>query len=101
MSEVGLSDIKSKYIQPPTVATGSDYKPLMTGQTVCTVKDEKGQNCSGHVKQWVTAPREAKAKAAAGNTLHRCQRCYTIYEGPPQQYIHPKPLNKTSGGPGE
>jgi hypothetical protein len=28
-------------------------------------------------------------KAAPGNTLHRCQRCYTIYEGPPQQYLYP------------
>jgi len=97
MSEVGLPDIKSKYIQPPTVTTGSAYKALMTGQTVCTVKDEKGQNCSGHVKQWITAPKESVAKAAAGNTLHRCQRCYTIYEGPAQQYMHPKAVKKTSG----
>jgi hypothetical protein len=42
------------------------------------------------VKQWQTAPPDALKKAAAGNTLHRCQRCFTIYEGPPQEFLHPK-----------
>ena len=73
MTEVGLPDINSKNIQAPTEKTGA-YRPLLTGQTVCTVKDEKGQNCTGHVKQWHTAPSDVKAKAAPGNTLHRCQR---------------------------
>jgi hypothetical protein len=89
MSEVGLPDIKSKFIQPPTEKSGA-YQPLLTGQTVCTVKNEKGQSCTGHVKQWHTAPPDVVAKAAAGNTLLRCQRCYTIYEGPAQEYLHPK-----------
>jgi len=90
MNDAGLADINSREIQAPTVKTGGAYKPLLTGQTVCTVKDEKGQNCSGHVKQWMTAPKDLAAKAAAGNTLHRCQRCSAIYEGPAQQYLHPK-----------
>lgn len=81
-------DMKSKEIQPPTAKTGA-YLPLVTGQTVCTVKDEKGNKCSGHVKQWHTAPPDVASKAAPGNTLHRCQRCYAIYEGPPQEYLHP------------
>ena len=81
--------IKSKAIQAPTEKTG-EYKALISGQTVCTVKDAKGQNCYGHVKQWLTAPPDVEAKAAPGNTLHRCQRCFTIYEGPPQEYLHPK-----------
>jgi hypothetical protein len=83
-----LSDIKSREIQPPTQTAG-EYLPLLTGQTVCTVKDEKGQKCTGHVKQWLTAPPDAQKKAAPGNTLHRCQRCFAIYEGPPQEYLHP------------
>ena len=89
MAESGALDIKSKEIQPGTATTG-EYLPLMPGQTVCTVKDEKGNKCTGHVKQWHTAPAEALAKAAKGNTLHRCQRCYAIYEGPPQEYLHPR-----------
>jgi len=88
MAEAGL-DIKSREIQPPTQQKGS-YLPLAAGQTVCTVKDEKGQNCAGHVKQWSTAPPEVLQKAAPGNTLHRCQRCHAIYEGPPQEYLHPQ-----------
>jgi murein endopeptidase len=89
MPEAGAIDIKSKNIQPPTHTT-SHYRALSEGQTVCTVKDEKGQNCSGHVKQWFTAPPEVRSKAAPGNTIHRCQRCNTIYEGPAQEYLQPK-----------
>jgi hypothetical protein len=87
--QVGLTDIKSKEIQRGTENV-SAYHPLLPGQTVCTVKNEKGQNCTGHVKQWLTASPEIKQKAAPGNLLHRCQRCYAIYEGPPQEYLHPK-----------
>lgn len=89
MVEVGLSHIQSKAIQPGTQSKGQ-HRPLLPGQTVCTVKNEKGENCQGHVKQWQTAPADVVAKAAPGNTIHRCQRCFTIYEGPPQQYLHPK-----------
>jgi hypothetical protein len=88
MIEAGPADIQSKAIQPGTQATGK-YRALMTGQTVCTVKNEKGEKCQGHVKQWLTAPTEIAADAAPGNTIHRCQRCFTIYEGPPQEYLHP------------
>ena len=88
MVEAGLPGIQSREIQPGTQKTG-EYRALLPGQTVCTVKDEKGQNCQGHVKQWSTAPDDVVKKAAQGNTIHRCQRCFTIYEGPPQEYLHP------------
>lgn len=89
MEQVGLTGIQSKETQPGTAKTG-EYLPLVTGQTVCTVKNEKGERCQAHVKQWQTAPADVVKKAAVGNTIHRCQRCYTIYEGPPQEYLHPK-----------
>ena len=88
MIEAGPADIQSKAIQPGTQKTGQ-YHSLLPGQTVCTVKNEKGEKCQAHVKQWLTAPAEIVSKAAPGNTIHRCQRCYTIYEGPPQEYLHP------------
>jgi len=91
--DAGLTDIQSKSIQPGTQKTGA-YRSLLPGQTVCTVKNEKGENCQGHVKQWQTASDEIVSKAAAGNTLHRCQRCFTIYEGPPQEYLHPNQKKK-------
>ncbi|HSB09497.1 MAG TPA: hypothetical protein VLM38_08270 [Blastocatellia bacterium] len=93
MVELDLSHIQSKAIQPGTEKTGA-YRPLVLGQTVCTVKNEKGENCQGHVKQWSTAPADVVKKAAPGNTIHRCQRCFTIYEGPPQEYLHPKSKKK-------
>ena len=89
MEQVGLTGIQSKETQPGTAKTG-EYLPLVTGQTVCTVKNEKGERCQAHVKQWQTAPMDVVKKAAVGNAIHRCQRCYTIYEGPPQEYLHPK-----------
>ena len=89
MEQVGLTGIQSKETQPGTAKTG-EYLPLVAGQTVCTVKNEKGERCQAHVKQWQTAPADVVKKAAAGNAIHRCQRCYTIYEGPPQEYLHPR-----------
>ena len=88
MVEAGVKDIQSKEIQPGTQSTGA-YRALLPGQTVCTVKDDKGKNCQMHVKQWLTAPPDVVSKAAPGNTIHRCQRCFTIYVGPPQEYLHP------------
>lgn len=88
MEPVGIANIQSRMIQPGTEKTGA-YTALLPGQTVCTAKNEKGVRCQAHVKQWQTAPPDALKKAAPGNTLHRCQRCYTIYEGPQQQYLHP------------
>jgi len=93
MVDFDLSHIQSKDIQPGTQKTG-EYHSLLPGQTVCTVKNEKGENCQGHVKQWLTAPPDVVKKAAAGNTIHRCQRCFTIYEGPPQEFLHPKAKKK-------
>jgi len=89
MIDTAQSEIQSRAIQPGTEHAGQ-YRSLLPGQTVCTVKNEKGENCQGHVKQWQTAPPEVVSKAAHGNTIHRCQRCLTIYEGPPQEYLHPK-----------
>jgi len=84
----GVENIQSRMIQPGATRAAA-YAALLPGQTVCTVKDEKGAACHGHVKQWQTAPPDLAKKAAPGNTLHRCQRCYTIYEGPPQQHLYP------------
>ena len=88
MAPAEVARIQSRRIQPGTEKAGA-YAPLLPGQTVCTARNEKGERCQAHVKQWQTAPAEALKKAAPGNTLHRCQRCYTVYEGPPQQYLHP------------
>ena len=50
MEQVGLKNIQSKEIQPGTAQKG-EYLPLLKGQTVCTVKNEKGEKCQAHVKQ--------------------------------------------------
>ena len=93
MGSAGIPDIKSRFIQPPTERTGA-YLPLLPGQTVCTVKNEKGENCTGHVKQWYTATKHELAKAPPGNTLHRSHRRFAVYEGPDQQHHNHLEKNK-------
>ena len=88
MGQAGVENIQSRMMQPGAERAGA-YKALLPGQTVCTMKNEKGARCQAHIKQWQTAPPDALKKAAPGNTLHRCQRCYTVYEGPPQQFLYP------------
>lgn len=90
MEPEGVANIQSRMMQPGTEKARA-FKALLPGQTVCTVKNEKGERCQAHVKQWLTAPPDELKKAAPGNTLHRCQRCWTIYEGPLQQFLYPIP----------
>ena len=89
MEPKGLSKIQSRMMQPGA-DRAAGYLPMAIGQTVCTVKNEKGERCQGHVKEWQTATPDEMKKAAPGNRLHRCQRCWTIYEGPPQEFLYPK-----------
>ena len=46
MVDAGMAGIQSKAIQPGAEKTG-EYHSLLPGQTVCTVKDEKGKGSLG------------------------------------------------------
>ena len=55
---------------------------------VCTIKNEKGEICSGHLKEWMTAPDSVRKQVPAGYKLYRCKRCKAAYAGPPQEHLH-------------
>lgn len=57
-------------------------------QTVCTVKDDKGKNCWGHLKEYLTAPQELIRQLPVKHKLYRCRRCLTIYTTPAQNHLH-------------
>jgi hypothetical protein len=98
MEQVGLTGIQSKETQPGTAKTG-EYLPLVTGQTVCTVKNEKGERCQAHVKQWQTAPAEVeksssrKYHSSLPALLHNLRRASPGVPSPQRQKV--KPVKKT------
>jgi hypothetical protein len=55
---------------------------------VCTIKNEKGDICSGHLKEYMTAPDSVRKQVTQGFKLYRCKRCKTIYASPPQEHLH-------------
>jgi len=67
----------------------SGIKRLLPGQTVCNEKDAKGNLCSAHLKQVMFGSNAIKESIVAGNAVFRCQRCGTLYEGPPPGHLRP------------
>ncbi|MEW6732799.1 MAG: hypothetical protein AB1489_15845 [Acidobacteriota bacterium] len=61
---------------------------LANHQQVCSVKNEKGEICSGHLKEWMTAPDSVIKQLKPGQRLYRCKRCKTAYMSPPQNHLH-------------
>lgn len=60
---------------------------LEAPQSVCTVKDERGNICAGYLKEWMTAPQEALMGLPSGYKLYRCRTCGKLYASPPQQHL--------------
>lgn len=54
---------------------------------VCTKKNEKGEICSGHLKEWMTAPDVVVKQTPAGYKLYRCKRCRAAYSAPAQEHL--------------
>lgn len=58
-----------------------------TKATVCTIKNEKGEICSGHLKQWLDAPNDVRKQVPKGYQLYRCKRCRAAYMGPLHEHL--------------
>jgi hypothetical protein len=59
---------------------------LVTGQTVCNEKNEKGKLCNGHLKELNTQHPSA-VYLRGDDVLHRCQACGALYMGPPMGHV--------------
>jgi hypothetical protein len=67
---------------------GVEVIKLDKAQTVCTIKNEKGEICSGHLKEFMLAPDAIRKQAPANFTLYRCKRCKAVYMAPSQAHLH-------------
>lgn len=56
--------------------------------TNCTIKNEKGVECAGHLKEYMTAPPNLNQSLIAGYKLYRCKRCQAIYLAVNQEHLH-------------
>lgn len=54
----------------------------------CIIKDEKGVECAGHLKEYMTAPPSLSQKLVTGYKLYRCKRCQAIYMAIDQAHLH-------------
>jgi hypothetical protein len=62
-------------------------KRITNAQTVCNEKNEKGKACWGHLKQLRTAGEPAEIHLRGDDVLFKCQRCGTLYMGPPLGHV--------------
>jgi hypothetical protein len=62
---------------------------LAKPQNVCTIKDDKGKICSGHLKTYLTAPANLRQQLTAAEELYRCKRCAAVYRSPLQRHLQP------------
>src|SRR6201988_3404226 len=62
-------------------------KRITNAQTVCNEKNEKGNLCNGHLKQLRTAGEPAEIHLRGDDVLFKCQRCGTLYMGPPLGHV--------------
>src|ERR1044071_9512386 len=61
-------------------------KRLVTGQTVCNEKNEKGKLCNGHIKE-LNTQHPSRVYLRGDDTLYRCQACGALYMGPPLGHV--------------
>jgi hypothetical protein len=62
---------------------------LAQPQNICTVKDDQGKMCSGHLKIYLTAPIDLRQQLTANEEPYRCKRCAALYAMPPQRHLQP------------
>lgn len=53
----------------------------------CTIKNEKGKPCAGHLKEYLTAPEALKKQFSSKQALYRCRRCLALYSMPKQDHL--------------
>ena len=54
----------------------------------CSIKNEKGEICGGHLKEYMLAPDSMRKQLPAKYSLYRCKRCKAVYMAPGQQHLY-------------
>lgn len=51
----------------------------------CSMKDDKGKLCAGHLKRWYKFGEELRQKYGADAEIYRCEKCKTVYLPNPEE----------------
>ena len=80
---------KANPATPETVSATTPPVPkrITNAQTVCNERNEKNKLCNGHLKQLKTAGELAEVHLRGDDVLFKCQRCGTLYMGPPLGHV--------------
>ena len=61
------------------MSDGTKIRRRAPRMRACSLKNDKGKLCAGHLKRWYFFPPEVVERFGADAELYRCERCLTIY----------------------
>jgi hypothetical protein len=61
------------------MSDGTKIRRRAPRMRACSLKNDKGKLCAGHLKRWYFFPPEVAERFGADAELYRCERCLTIY----------------------
>lgn len=61
------------------LADGTRIRRRAPRMRACSLKNDKGKLCAGHLKRWYFYPAEVEGRFGKDAELYRCERCQTIY----------------------
>jgi len=68
-----------------TLSDGTKIRIRAPRMRACSLKDEKGKLCAGHLKRWYFFGDEVKKLYGGNAEIYRCERCKTIYLPNPEE----------------
>ena len=61
------------------LSDGTKIRRRAPRMRACSLKDEKGKLCAGHLKRFYFFSEEAAQKFGADAEIYRCEKCKTLY----------------------
>lgn len=61
------------------MSDGTKIRRRAPRMRACSLKNDKGKLCAGHLKRWYFFPPEVAERFGKDAELYRCEKCLTIY----------------------
>jgi hypothetical protein len=61
------------------LSDGTKIRKRAPRMRACSLKDEKGKLCAGHLKRWYFYGEEVRQKFGDNAEVYRCEKCKTVY----------------------
>lgn len=61
------------------LSDGTKIRRRAPRMRACSMKDEKGKLCAGHLKRWYFFGDEVKQRFGENAEIYRCENCKTLY----------------------